>query len=149
MSGQCSDRRDENREVFLSMLTRLELEVPLGFEQALGCETTSTYIGIFWDDDDAEIVYDDGWWECAVDMDNWQSSARQPVITTMLRHFQHHFLERDTGCALLLDLTTRQLYFGQQEVVRITLGKHFTSSKGVLATAKDHKRLRRTPRLTQ
>lgn len=107
-------------------LERLEQAVPSGFEETLGCETSTNYLGIFWDDDDAELVYDDGFLEDTLDIEIWELWSTSSGVDAKLEKLRCPV--RGTDYALLLDLDTRHLYMGDPELVRRIVGRHFSTA---------------------
>lgn len=105
----------------------LEQPLPPEFEEMLEHETSTNYLAIFWDDDDAELVYDDGFWENTLDMEVWDWWIKQLGVNARLEHLYCPAQRADY--ALLLDLDTRQLYMGNREVVRRIVGRRFSSEQ--------------------
>lgn len=105
----------------------LEQAVPSGFEEALGCEASTNYLGIFWDDDDAELVYDDGFLEDTLDIDIWELWSTSAGVSAKLGQLRCPV--RKTDYALLLDLGTRHLYIGKRELVRRIVGRHLSTAQ--------------------
>jgi hypothetical protein len=106
----------------------LEQAVPSGFEEMLGCETSTNYLGIFWDDDDAELVYDDGFLEDTLDIDIWELWSTSSGVNAKLEDLRCP-IQSGADCALLLDLETCQLYMGNRELVRQIVGEHFSTGR--------------------
>jgi hypothetical protein len=106
----------------------LKQTVPSGFEETLGCEISTNYLGIFWDDDDAELVYDDGFLEDTLDTDIWGLWSTSSEVNAKLEDLRCP-IQSGADCALLLDLETRQLYMGNRELIRRIVGGHFSTGR--------------------
>lgn len=115
-------------KAFLDHVILLELAVPSGFEETLGCEASTSYLGIFWDDDDAELVYDDGFLENTLDIDIWELWSTSSGVNAKLEDLRCP-VQSGTDYALLLDLDTRELYMGTRELVRRIVGRHFSTAQ--------------------
>jgi hypothetical protein len=100
-------------------LTRLKLEVPPGFEEALGCgETGAAYLGFYWEID--TFVCDNGQYEQEVNMAAWRKWAEQTTVAPILTPLFMGPLQYNGTMALLLDTTEYAFYLGwRHRVIRL------------------------------
>lgn len=111
---------------FLARLMPLELPVPPGFEEALGCGFGDHFLAWYWSID--TLVCDTGDLEYPLDVHCWEIWANHPSVAPVLAQIELGCSHQDADEALVLDRKRRRFYKGDREEVSWWLGNQPTPS---------------------
>lgn len=115
---------------YLGQFSSLPLSAPADLVKVLGCLCVTEFIAFYPNDSGNAMVYDNGLWEDHIDTELWSAWATQRHVAGYLKNIDFSTNSCITN-ALIINVTSRDLYEADEALAQEFLYRHYIDSKGL------------------